>query len=107
MVGEDQRIRYSSYLELVISAGIKCVVIDLRLEETSPEAFRFLLSFACDNELQVRDARHEVRAQINFRTMPPELPIQNKRPAAALRASCFVLDADQAIALIAAASRLF
>jgi uncharacterized protein DUF3579 len=58
LFGEDQRIRYSSYLELVISAGIKCVVIDLRLEETSPEAFRFLLSFACDNELQVRDGRY-------------------------------------------------
>ncbi len=64
LFGEDQRINYSPYLKPVSSTGIKCVVIDRRLEESNPEAFRFLMSFARDNELQVREGRHEVRRAI-------------------------------------------
>ena len=66
LFGEDQRISYSPYLKPVISAGIKCVVIDRRLEETNPEAFSFLMAFARDNELQVREGRHEVRRANQF-----------------------------------------
>jgi uncharacterized protein DUF3579 len=64
LFGEDQRINYSPYLKPVISTGIKCVVIDRRLEESNPQAFSFLMSFARDNELQVREGRHEVRRAI-------------------------------------------
>jgi len=67
LFGEDQRINYSPYLKPIISAGIKCVVIDRRLEETDPEAFRFLMSFAHDNELQVREGRHQVRRTVQLR----------------------------------------
>jgi len=67
LFGEDQRINYSPYLKPIISAGIKCVVIDRRLQETNPEAFSFLMSFAHDNALQVREGRHQVR-----RTVPPK-----------------------------------
>ena len=66
LFGEDQRINYSPYLKPIISARIKCVVIDRRLEETDPEAFRFLMSFARDHELQVREGRHEVRRAIQL-----------------------------------------
>jgi len=67
LFGEDQRINYSPYLKPIISAGIKCVVIDRRLEETNPEAFSFLMSFAHDNELQVREGRHQVRRTVQLR----------------------------------------
>ena len=67
LFGEDQRINYSPYLKPIISARIKCVVIDRRLEETDPEAFRFLMSFAHDNELHVREGRHQVRRTVQLR----------------------------------------
>ena len=66
MFGDDQRINYSPYLKPVISGGIKCAVIDRRLEDMNPEAFEFLMCFARDNELQIREGRHEVR-----HTLPP------------------------------------
>jgi hypothetical protein len=43
------------------------VVIDRRLAESNPEAFGFLMYFARDNELQVREGRHEVRRAIQLR----------------------------------------
>ena len=67
LFGEDQRTNYSPYLKPIISAGIKCVVIDRRLEEADPEAFRFLMSFAHDNELHVREGRHQVRRTVQLR----------------------------------------
>lgn len=68
LFGEDQRINYSPALKPVISAGIKCVVIDRRLEETNPQAFGFLMSFARDNDLQVREGRHEARRENQLQT---------------------------------------
>lgn len=66
LFGEDQRISYSPYVKPIIAAGVKCVVIDRRLEQTNPEAFSFLMSFAHDNELQVREGRHEVRRMVQL-----------------------------------------
>jgi hypothetical protein len=40
------------------------VVVDVRLEQIEPMAHRFLLSFAKDNELRVRDARVAERSQL-------------------------------------------
>ncbi len=68
LFGGNQRVNYSPYLKPVISAGIKCVVIDRRLEESNPEAFSFLMSFASDNELCIRQGRHEVRRAVQIRT---------------------------------------
>ena len=61
LFGEDQRITYSPYVKPIIAADIKCVVVDRRLEQLDVEAFGFLMSFARDNELQLRDGRHEIR----------------------------------------------
>ena len=55
--GTEKRMEYSPYIQPITSAGIKCVVVDKRLEEIEPMAFKFLLSFASDNELQVRPGR--------------------------------------------------
>ncbi len=67
LFGEDQRISYSPYLKPVFSLGIKCVVVDRRLEHMNPEAFNFLMAFCRDNELQIREGRHEVRQSMAFR----------------------------------------
>jgi hypothetical protein len=48
----------------VTANGVRCVVVDVRLEEIEPMAYRFLLSFAKDNELQVRDGRVAERTRL-------------------------------------------
>jgi hypothetical protein len=55
--GGDHRMQYSPYVHPVTSDGVRCVVVDHRLEELEPMAYRFLLSFAKDNALRVRPGR--------------------------------------------------
>lgn len=57
----DQRIRYSPYVRPIVADGIKCVVIDARLQVSSSDAFEFLLSFARDNALLLRAGRGDER----------------------------------------------
>jgi len=57
----DQRIRYSPYARPIVADGIKCVVIDARLQVSRPDAFDFLLSFARDNGLLLRAGRGDER----------------------------------------------
>jgi len=61
LFGEDQRITYSPYVRPIMAAGVKCVVVDRKLEQIDLEAFGFLMAFARDNELQLRDGRQEIR----------------------------------------------
>ena len=61
--GEDRCLSYSPYLKPIIAAGVRCVVLDVRLEELDPQAFRFLLEFAKDNELKVRPGRRQKRPE--------------------------------------------
>jgi len=56
----DQRIRYSPYARPIVADGIKCVVIDARLQVSRPDAFEFL-SFARDNRLLLRAGRGDER----------------------------------------------
>ena len=67
LFGEDQRISYSPNLKPIIASGVKCVVVDRRLEQMSPEAFKFLIAFCRDNELQMREGRHEIRQSLQVR----------------------------------------
>ncbi len=55
--GGDHRMQYSPYVHPVTSDGVRCVVVDRRLEAIEPMAFRFLLGFARDNELRTREGR--------------------------------------------------
>ena len=64
MFGGDQRMQYSPYVHPVTASGMRCVVVDVRLEEIEPMAYRFLLSFAKDNELQTRDGRVADRTEL-------------------------------------------
>jgi hypothetical protein len=62
--GNDHRMQYSPFVHPVTANGVRCVVVDVRLEELAPMAYRFLLSFARDNELQVRDGRIAERTKL-------------------------------------------
>ena len=61
--GEDSRLSYSPYLKPIMAGGIRCVVVDLKLEELDPDAFRFLVGFARDNELKMRPGRNDKRPE--------------------------------------------
>ena len=63
--GGDHRMQYSPYVHPVTSDGLRCVVVDHRLEELEPMAYRFLLSFAKDNELRVRPGRVASRSLLD------------------------------------------
>jgi len=62
--GNDHRMHYSPYVHPVTVGGVVCVVVDVRLEEIEPMAYRFLLSFARDNELRTRDGRTAERTEV-------------------------------------------
>ena len=62
--GGDHRMAYSPFVHPITSAGVRCVVVDVRLEEVEPMAYRFLLSFAKDNALKVRDGRVPERTKL-------------------------------------------
>jgi hypothetical protein len=62
--GGDHRMQYSPYVHPITSEGVRCVVVDRRLEQIEPMAYRFLLNFAKDNELQVRDGRVAERSRL-------------------------------------------
>src|SRR5262245_27369397 len=62
--GGDNRLQYSAFVHPILANGVRCVVVDVRLEELEPMAYRFLLNFAKDNELQVRDGRIAERSKL-------------------------------------------
>ena len=62
--GSDQHLAYSPYVHPITSNGIRCVVVDMRLEGIEPMAYRFLLSFAKDNDLKVRPGRPPERTKL-------------------------------------------
>lgn len=62
--GGDHRMQYSPFVHPVTANGVRCVVVDVRLEEIEPMAYRFLLSFAKDNELKTRHGRDAARTEL-------------------------------------------
>ncbi len=59
--GEDRHLSYSPFLKPVLSAGVRCVVVDREIERIDPTAYNFLLGFARDNELTLRAGRKKLR----------------------------------------------
>ena len=51
--GAERKMKYSPYVGPGDYNGEKAVFVDGRLEEIEPMAYRFLLNFAGDNDLQV------------------------------------------------------
>ena len=62
--GGDQRMMYSPFVHPITAGGVRCVVVDVRLETVEPMAYRFLLTFAKDNELKTRDGRIAERSEL-------------------------------------------
>ena len=62
--GGDHRMQYSPYVHPVTASGVRCVVVDVRLEDIEPMAYRFLLGFAAENELKTRDGRVAERTEL-------------------------------------------
>ena len=62
--GGDHRMQYSPFVHPITVDGVRCVVVDRRLEQIEPMAYRFLVNFAKDNELQVREGRIEERTRL-------------------------------------------
>ena len=62
--GGDHRMQYSPYVHPVTASGVRCVVVDVRLEEIEPMAYRFLIGFASENELKTRDGRVADRTEL-------------------------------------------
>src|SRR3990172_7533923 len=62
--GGDHRMQYSPYVHPVTASGVRCVVVDLRLEEIEPMAYRFLVSFASDHQFKTRDGRGGDRTEL-------------------------------------------
>lgn len=55
------RLGYSPYCYPVTSNNVRCVVVNAKLRDIEPMAYTFLLNFARDNELQVRQGRDTPR----------------------------------------------
>ena len=51
--GAEKKMKYSPYVGPGDYAGEKSVFVDGRLQEVEPMAYRFLLNFASDNDLQI------------------------------------------------------
>ena len=51
--GAEKKMKYSPYVGPGDYSGEKAVFVDGRLHEVEPMAYRFLLNFAGDNDLQV------------------------------------------------------
>lgn len=51
--GRDHRINYSPLLHPTTIDGIKCIEVDVRVEENNPEMFSYIMGFARSNQLSV------------------------------------------------------
>ena len=55
-MGPDNRMVYSPFVKPMTINGVKCVVIDNKLQQKDPMAFNFMMNFAQDNDLLVEDS---------------------------------------------------
>jgi hypothetical protein len=53
--GENRKLRYSPYLKPEVISGTRCLVVDMRLKDVSPERFEELMQFAEENKLNILD----------------------------------------------------
>ena len=51
--GADEQLRYSPLVTPALRDGLRCVIVRRELAALEPRLFRFFLSFAVDNELQI------------------------------------------------------
>jgi len=57
--GGDNRLQYSSSVKPCMIGGKKCLVVARCLEDSNPEAYDYVMSFAKSNHLQIQLDRRE------------------------------------------------
>ena len=62
--GGERRMQCSPYAHRANSAGVRCVLVDVRPQALEAVAYRFLPSFAKGNQLQRRDGRGAGRTEL-------------------------------------------
>jgi hypothetical protein len=58
--GADNRMNYSPYVQPVTRDGVRCVAVNAAYEQVAPQAYRFLMDFARDNDLVIESASAEI-----------------------------------------------
>jgi hypothetical protein len=51
--GADEQLRYSPLVQPALRDGVRCVIVKRELGGMEPRLFKFFLSFAVENELQI------------------------------------------------------
>lgn len=54
--GPSKKLVYSPYLKPKVMNGVRCLAVDMRLKDSSPEGFAQLMQFADENQLNILDA---------------------------------------------------
>ncbi len=75
--GEDRKLIYSPLVLPVLVGGTRAVIVGHALEAIEPRLFRFLISFAQDNELQVVRMKNALATPHVLN--PPALPAGAQR----------------------------
>jgi len=57
--GRDHRIQYSPLLHPMTIKGVKCVAVDPKLKDSSPEMFAYIMRWADTNHLNVVEVDDE------------------------------------------------
>jgi hypothetical protein len=70
--GEDRKVIYSPLVLPVLAGGARAVIVGHELESIEPRLFRFLISFAQDNELQMVRMKNALASPHGL--IPPALP---------------------------------
>lgn len=60
--GPGAHLRYSPYVQPGFEGDCRCVTVDARIADIEPMAYRFLVNFAHDNDLQIREFDDTVSA---------------------------------------------
>ena len=81
--GADEQLRYSPLITPALRDGLRCVIVRRELAALEPRLFRFFLSFAVDNELQITFDADAVATLLpdTVRRMSRETPVAPARPA--------------------------
>jgi hypothetical protein len=56
VIDPNNRTNYSPYVQPTTLDGIRCVIVDKKLQTADPTAYRFLQTFASANELLTENA---------------------------------------------------
>jgi len=57
--GQDQRLQYSNSVKPCMINGQKCLVVARGLEESHPDIYQYVMSFATSNNLKIQSDRRQ------------------------------------------------